>query len=408
MVSSLDDIAWITNLRGSDVPFNPVFLSFLLIGADTATLFVSSGALKADVRKILAEAGIETAGYGEAAAALAQINGSLLADPAKTAVGTLVQLPANVRLVESPNPSALFKPVKSEADLAHIRETMRQDGTALCGFFAELEAKLAQGETVTELDIDTMLLAHRRQRPHFISHSFNTIAGYNANGALPHYSATPEAHSVIEGSGLLLIDSGGQYLGGTTDIARVMPVGTPNAAQKRDFTLVLKAHIALAQAVFPENIPAPMIDAICRAPMWRAQCDYGHGTGHGVGYFLNVHEGPQVISCHAAANPNHAMKAGMLSSNEPGLYRPQQWGIRIENLVVNRPVGKPAETAFGRFLCFETITLCPIDTRLVDTAMLTAEEAAWLNGYHAEVREKLLPLVSGAAKIWLTARTQAV
>ena len=320
----------------------------------------------------------------------------------------MAQLPDSVRLVESINPSTLFKSIKSAADIAHIRETMRQDGAALCGFFAELEQKLANGETVTELDIDTLLLAHRSRRPHFISPSFNTIAGYNANGALPHYSATPEANAVISGNGLLLIDSGGQYQGGTTDITRVMPVGTPTAAQKRDFTLVLKAHIALAQAVFPENTLSPMLDAICRAPLWQAQCDYGHGTGHGVGYFLNVHEGPQVISYHAAPNPNHAMKAGMFTSNEPGLYRPQQWGIRIENLVINQPVEQPAETAFGRFLCFETVTLCPIDTRLVDTALMTAAETEWLNRYHAEVREKLLPLVEGAARAWLEERTAAV
>lgn len=408
LISSLDDTAWLSNLRGSDVPFNPVFLSYLLIGQNQATLFAAPEALTSAARAVLAEAGIGTAGYHEAAAALSQIGGSLLLDPAKTAVSTLAQLPDSVRLVESINPSTLFKSVKSAADIAHIRETMRQDGAALCGFFAELEQKLANGETVTELDIDALLLAHRRRRPHFVSPSFDTIAGYNANGALPHYSATPETNAVISGNGLLLIDSGGQYQGGTTDITRVMPVGVPTDAQKRDFTLVLKAHIALAQAVFPENLPAPMIDAVCRMPLWQAQCDYGHGTGHGVGYFLNVHEGPQAVSCHAAPNPNHAMKAGMLSSNEPGLYRPQQWGIRIENLVVSQPVKKPAETAFGNFLCFETVTLCPIDTRLVDTALMTAAETEWLNRYHAKVREKLLPLVEGAARAWLEERTASV
>ena len=409
LISALDDIAWLTNLRGSDVPFNPVFLAYLLIGQDSATLFVvQPQAVQAAVQHSLAEAGINLADYASVAPALAHLQGTLLLDPAKTAVSTVQQLPPDVALIESINPSTLFKSIKSAADIEHIRETMRQDGAALCGFFAELEHKLAAGETVTELDIDTLLLAHRSQRPHFISPSFNTIAGYNANGALPHYSATPEAFSEITGDGLLLIDSGGQYQGGTTDITRVIPIGTPTAAQQRDFTLVLKAHIALARAVFPENIPAPMLDAICRAPMWQAQCDYGHGTGHGVGYFMNVHEGPQVISYHAQINPNHAMKAGMFTSNEPGLYRPQQWGIRIENLVINQPVAQPAATEFGNFLCFETVTLCPIDTRLVDTSLMNVEEIAWLNEYHAQVREKLLLLVEGAAKTWLEERTAAI
>ncbi|UOO77464.1 aminopeptidase P family protein [Neisseria sp. Dent CA1/247] len=408
LISSLDDIAWLTNLRGSDVSYNPVFLSYLLIGADTATLFVNQNGLSEESAQCLKAAGIGTADYHTTADALAAVSGKLLIDPAKTAVSTVQKLPDSVKPVESINPSTLFKSIKSDADIAHIREAMRQDGAALCGFFAELEQKLADGETVSELDIDTMLLAHRSRRPHFISHSFGTIAGYNANGALPHYSATPEAYSLIEGNGLLLIDSGGQYENGTTDITRVIPIGTPTAAQKRDFTLVLKAHIALAEAVFPENIAAPMIDAVCRAPMWKAQCDYGHGTGHGVGYFLNVHEGPQVISYHAAANPNHAMKAGMFTSNEPGLYRPGAWGIRIENLVINRPVAQAQETAFGKFLCFETVTLCPIDTRLMDVAMMSADEIEWVNNYHADVRAKLLPLVDGAAKAWLQERTQAV
>lgn len=408
LISSLDDIAWLTNLRGSDVSYNPVFLSYLLIGEETATLFVNQNGLSEESARCLKAAGISTADYHTAAGALAAVSGALLLDPAKTAVSTVQKLPAGVRTVEDINPSTLFKSVKSDADIAHIREAMRQDGAALCGFFAELEQKLAAGEQVTELDIDTMLLEHRGRRPLFVSHSFGTIAGFNSNGALPHYSATPEAHSLIEGDGLLLIDSGGQYQNGTTDITRVIPVGTPTAEQKRDFTLVLKAHIALAEAVFPENIAAPMIDAVCRTPMWKAQCDYGHGTGHGVGYFLNVHEGPQVISYHATPNPNHAMKAGMFSSNEPGLYRPGKWGIRIENLVINRPVADPEETAFGRFLCFETVTLCPIDTRLIDVAMMSADEIKWVNNYHAEVREKLLPLVDGAAKAWLQERTQAV
>ena len=408
LISSLDDTAWLTNLRGSDVPYNPVFLSYLLIGADSATLFVDEAKLNPASRALLAEAGIATAPYAAVREALAGISDGLLVNPDKTAVSTLQLMPSENRLIENINPSTLFKSVKSAADLDHVREAMRQDGAALCGFFAEFERNLADGTAMNELDIDTMLHKYRSARPNFVSLSFNTIAGYNANGALPHYAATPKAFSDITGSGLLLIDSGAQYLGGTTDITRVVPVGETTPEQKRDYTLVLKAHIALAETVFPENIGSTLLDAICRKPLWQEQCNYGHGTGHGVGYFLNVHEGPQIISYLTPANPNQTMKAGMITSNEPGLYRPGKWGIRIENLVASLPVASPQETEFGKFLHFETLTLCPIDTRPIDFGLLTKAEVRWLNAYHADVREKLLPLVDGAARDWLILRTEAV
>ncbi|EOC05868.1 metallopeptidase M24 family protein [Neisseria meningitidis NM1482] len=406
LVSLLDDIAWLTNLRGSDVPFNPVFVSFLLIGKDNAVLFTDRCRLNAEAAAALQTAGITVEPYAQVADKLAQIGGALLIEPNKTAVSTLVRLPESVRLIEGINPSTLFKSCKSEADIARIREAMEHDGAALCGFFAEFEDIIGNGGSLTEIDVDTMLYRHRSVRPGFISLSFDTIAGFNANGALPHYSATPESHSTISGNGLLLIDSGAQYKGGTTDITRVVPVGTPTAEQKRDNTLVLKAHIALAEAVFPENIPSPLIDAICRKPLWQAQCDYGHGTGHGVGYFLNVHEGPQRIAFAAPATPETAMKKGMVTSIEPGLYRPGKWGIRIENLAANQAVAAPQETEFGSFLCFETLTLCPIDTRLMDTALMTDGEIDWVNRYHAEVRRRLEPLTEGAAKAWLIKRTE--
>lgn len=406
LVSSLDDIAWLTNLRGSDVPFNPVFVSFLLIGKDNAVLFTDRCRLNAEAAAALQTAGITVEPYAQVADKLAQIGGVLLIEPNKTAVSTLVRLPESVRLIEGINPSTLFKSCKSEADIARIREAMEHDGAALCGFFAEFEDIIGNGGSLTEIDVDTMLYRHRSVRPGFISLSFDTIAGFNANGALPHYSATPESHSTISGNGLLLIDSGAQYKGGTTDITRVVPVGTPSAEQKSDNTLVLKAHIALAEAVFPENIPSPLIDAICRKPLWQAQCDYGHGTGHGVGYFLNVHEGPQRIAFAAPATPETAMKKGMVTSIEPGLYRPGKWGIRIENLAANQAVAAPQETEFGSFLCFETLTLCPIDTRLMDTALMTDGEIDWVNRYHAEVRRRLEPLTEGAAKAWLIKRTE--
>lgn len=408
-ISALDDIAWLTNLRGSDIAYNPVFLSHLLIGANgTATLFVAPSKITPDIQAALTAAAIQIQPYEHAADALAQLSGCLMYDPAKVAVSTVFRLPPSVAKCEQANPSTQFKAEKCAAEVANIRQAMLQDGIALCGFFAELEHRLAQDEPITEYQIGEMLLAHRSQRDHFVSESFGTIAGYNANGAMPHYSAPAIGSLKIAGDGLLLIDSGAQYHCGTTDITRTVPIGTPSAAQIRDFTLVLQAHIALARAVFPNGIAAPMIDAICRAPLWQAQRDYGHGTGHGVGYFLNVHEPPQRISYFAPNTPEYALRQGMLTSNEPALYRPNQWGIRIESLVVAQPVAQPQETQFGDYLCFETVTLCPIDTRLVDATLLRPDERDWLNAYHAQVREQLLPFVAGAAKDWLIARTAAI
>ena len=222
---------------------------------------------------------------------------------------------------------------------------------------------------------------------------------------MPHYRATPQSHAVIEGDGLLLIDSGGQYLGGTTDITRVWPVGTPSAAQRSDFTRVLKGTMALSRAQFPRGTLSPMLDALARAPLWEAGLDFGHGTGHGVGYFLNVHEGPQSIS-KAIPEPAMAMQPGMITSIEPGLYRDGRWGIRIENLVLNVSVGEPDE--FGEYLAFETLTLCPIDSRCLELSLLRADERQWLNDYHAEVRRRLAPRLDGAALDWLLRRTEPV
>jgi len=410
LISSLDDIAWLTNLRGSDVDYNPVFLAHMLISQDKATLFVDNAKVGSDVQKLLDDSGIELAEYDEIKAALSELTPEdlLLIDPNKVAVGTLSELADGISMIERIAPSSLLKSVKSDQDIEHVREAMRQDGAALCEFFAEFEQRLNAGERLSELDVDSMLIDVRSKQPHYVSPSFPTIAGYNANGALPHYRATEEQFSYLDGDGLLLIDSGGQYQNGTTDITRVVGVGQVNAEQKRDFTLVLKSHIALAVAYFPDGIASPLIDAICRAPLWQAQMDYGHGTGHGVGYFLNVHEGPQVIAYSASTPPERAMKAGMISSNEPGLYREGGWGIRIENLCVNQPVSNPSETDFGNYLHFETVTLCPIDTRLIEPSLLREDEKAWLNSYHEQVFNELKDRVDGDALAWLTERTQAI
>lgn len=405
-IATLDDIAWLFNLRGSDVSYNPVFVAFALISQTRALLFVGEGKVDEHLRQVLAADGIEVCGYATVTAALAAIepDTALLLDPARVTRGLLEAVDTRVRLIETINPTTLRKSRKDEADLVHVRQAMEQDGAALCEFFAWFEANLG-AQRITELSVDEQLTAARARRPGYVSLSFSTIAAFNANGAMPHYRATEQSHAVIEGDGLLLIDSGGQYVGGTTDITRMVPIGEPSHAQKADCTRVLKGMIALSRARFPRGILSPLLDAIARAPIWADEVDYGHGTGHGVGYFMNVHEGPQVIAYQAAATPQTAMQPGMISSIEPGTYRPGQWGVRIENLVVNREAGS---TAFGDFLQFETLTLCPIDTRCLLPELLGREDIAWLNAYHNTVRERLAPLLAGDALQWLEQRTRAI
>jgi Xaa-Pro aminopeptidase len=415
-VSTVDDIAWITNLRGSDVSYNPVFLAHLLIDAQQATLFVAEGKVDASLAARLAADGVHLAPYAQAGTALAALPADqvLLIDPKRVTFGLRQHVPATVRVVEAINPSTLLKSRKMADEAVHIREAMRQDGAAMCEFYAWFEVALARQRAgtpgalrLTELTVDEHLSAARARRPGFVGLSFPVIAGFNANGAMPHYRATPEAFAAIEGDGLLLIDSGGQYLGGTTDITRVWPIGEPTAAMKRDYTLVLKGTMNLSRTRFPRGTLSPMLDALARAPMWQEGLEFGHGTGHGVGYFLNVHEGPQSIS-KAIPDASMAMEPGMITSIEPGVYRPGQWGVRIENLVMNVAAQTAEGATFAEMLEFETLTLCPIDTRCIERSLLRDDEVAWLNAYHARVRAELSPLVSGEALAWLLTRTEAL
>ena len=399
LISSVDDIAWLLNLRGSDVSYNPVFLAHLLMNNEQVELFVSPGKISAELQARLSADQVLCRPYQEITAALAALPqpAALLVDPRRVTFGILEACASGVKKIDAVNPSTFLKSRKNDAEAQHIRAAMEQDGAALCEFFAWF--KNAQGkQAITEIDIDLQVCAARARRPGFVSPSFGTIAGFNANGAMPHYHATPESNARIEGNGLLLIDSGGQYLNGTTDITRVVAVGQPSPEQKRDFSLELKAVIALSVAQFPAGTRAPLLDAIARAPLWAAGLNYGHGTGHGVGYFMNVHEGPQSISWLAAPEPQTAMQLGMVTSIEPGIYRPGKWGIRIENLVLNVP-GDVSE--FGEFIRFETLTLCPIDTRCIDKSVLNQAEIDWINQYHATVKTRLSPWVTGPALSWL-------
>ncbi|MEX1829084.1 aminopeptidase P family protein [Luteibacter sp. CQ10] len=399
-VSSLDDIAWLTNLRGADVEYNPVFLAHLLVEHDRATLFVDAAKLPADVKAALAADGVAVAGYGTAASALAALpdDAVLMIDPGKVVVAVLEGLPAPVKQVRASAPSTARKARKTGDELDHVRDVMRRDGAALVRAFRRLEAGLAAGEPLTELDVDTLVREARAAQAGFVGESFSTIAGYQANGALPHYRATEAGFSPLAAQGLLLVDSGGQYLGGTTDITRVLALGPVTDEQRRDSTLVLKGMIALSRARFPKGASGPQLDALARAPLWAACMDFGHGTGHGVGYFLNVHEGPHGIRPPRPGADLVPLETGMITSIEPGLYKPGRHGIRHENLAV---VVQADTTEFGEFLAFETLTLCPFDRRTLEPRLLEPSERAWLDDYHATVRAALSPLLGGEDRAWL-------
>lgn len=407
-ISSLDDIAWILNARGQDVEYNPVFLSHLYISVKQTVLFIDAEKVDVSIQQALAANGIEIRNYQDTAQFLANISdASVLLDPAKVSIFHEQAIAKDIRVVYDINPSTLFKSRKHESEIAHIRHAMVKDGVALCHFFHWLEKTLHHGESISELTIDEKITAFRAQQDGFIGLSFSTIAGFNANGALPHYRATEEHYSFIEGDGLLLIDSGGQYVDGTTDITRVVPVGTPTEQQKRDYTLVLKCHIALAKTIYPEGLAAPLLDSICRNTLWQHGLDYRHGTGHGVGFALNVHEGPQVLSYYAPIHAYSKLREGMIISNEPGLYHEGQYGIRIENLVANK-LHSGFEKTYGEFLEFETLTLCPIHLDCIVVDMLTNEEKDWLNRYHQTVQERLAEHLSGEVLDWLIYNTRAI
>lgn len=396
LISALDDIAWLFDLRGSDIPYHPLFLAHALVEPQRVSLFLAEEALSAECAQRLARHGVAIEPYADARQALARLKDvHLLVDPRQTSIGMLSGLHASVRLIEAGNPVTAMKARKSATEIEAIRSVMLLDGIALCEALAWLDEALREG-AVSEREVDRQLAMHRAAGEGFAGASFATIAAFNANAAMPHYRALDEGET-IRGDGLLLIDSGGQYRqGATTDVTRMVPVGALTPRQRRDGTLVLKGLIALSRARFPEGMPAQMLDAIARVPLWREGLDYGHGTGHGVGAFLNVHEGPQRISWRAPLYPDSGMHAGMVTSIEPGLYRPGQWGVRIENLVHARY----ASSEPG-FLEFETLTLCPIDVRCLSMEMLDRDEQGWLEEYHRNVGEKLGPHLTERALRWM-------
>lgn len=405
-MSALDDIAWLFNLRGNDIEYSPVFLAHALIDMERATLFVDCAKIDRELHTILKKDNVDIIDYRQANQILMSLptDKALLIDPKQVAYSMFRAIKNGTELIENTNPATVLKSRKTYFQISQFRSAMEQDGIALCEFFSSLEEKLNR-RTVTELTVSEELTAARSRRKDFVSPSFPTIAAFNENSALPHYHATYKSYSVIRGDGLLLIDSGGQYLNGTTDITRVIAVGNPSSAQKHDFTLVLKSIIALSSAQFPRNIPAPMLDSIARSPIWKSGTDYKHSTGHGVGYFLDVHEKPQIISYHATPDPLTNMQPGMVHSIEPGIYRLKKWGVRIENLVVTQ---KCRGGISNDFLCFETLTLCPIDVRCIEISLLSPDELAWLNDYHQKLRARLVPFLDENTRTWLIRSTEKV
>lgn len=396
LVTALDEIAWVLNLRGSDVHCNPVFVSYLLITPGNVTLYINKEKLPEEVRHCLAAGNIAVEPYGAVAVGLEHYPGRHLLVDDSTTNHTLVSALLRGKAVFGESPVPGMKAVKNRVEQDGFRTAMLRDGIAMVKFLAWLKPAVEAGGQ-TEISLDRRLTALRAEQPLFKGISFDTIVGYEAHGAIVHYEATPATDAPIEPHGLVLIDSGAQYEDGTTDITRTVAQGRLTEEQRRIYTLVLKGHIQLALCRFPSGACGSQIDAIAREPMWREGYNYLHGTGHGVGSYLNVHEGPHQIRMEWRPAP---LRAGMTVTDEPGLYLEGKFGVRIENTLLIVPA---ATTDFGEFLGFETLTLAPIDTTPVLPYMLTAEERQWLNSYHRRVRETLSPHLSAAEAAWLKA-----
>ena len=398
LVTALDEIAWVLNLRGSDVHCNPVFVSYLLISPENITLYINNVKLPDDVKAYLMSEHIEVQAYESVVEGLRLYVGkSLLVDMSSTNYSLATAVPFE-KVCSGVSPIASMKAVKNKVEQDGFRAAMLRDGVAVVKFLAWLKSAVEAGGQ-TEISLDERLTALRAEQPKFKGISFDTIVGYEAHGAIVHYEATPETDIPVQPHGLVLIDSGAQYLDGTTDITRTIALGELSEEQRRVYTLVLKGHIQLDRCRFPAGACGSQIDALARAPMWREGYNYMHGTGHGVGSYLNVHEGPHQIRMEWRPAP---LQAGMTVTNEPGIYLEGKFGVRIENTLLIVPA---ESTAFGDFLKFETLTLAPIDTAPIVLEILSTEEREWLNSYHRRVYESLSPYLEGNEKEWLRKAT---
>lgn len=401
-LSALDEIAWTLNLRGSDVHCNPVVVSYLLITQDDIHYFISPEKVTPEVSTYLKEQHVSLQKYDEVESFLNTFSGeNILIDPKKTNYAIYYAINPQCTIVRGESPVTLLKAIRNEQEIAGIHAAMQRDGVALVKFLKWLEEAVPSGKE-TEISVDKKLHEFRAAQPLYMGESFDTIAGYKEHGAIVHYSATPETDAVLQPKGFLLLDSGAQYLDGTTDITRTIALGELTEEEKMDYTLILKGHIALAMAKFPTGTRGAQLDVLARMPIWSHGMNFLHGTGHGVGHFLSVHEGPQSIRMNE--NPV-VLQPGMVTSNEPGVYKTGSHGIRTENLTL---VCKDKEGMFGEYLKFETITLCPICKKGIIKELLTAEEIEWLNNYHRTVYEKLSPDLNTEEKMWLQEATASI
>ena len=393
LVSTLDDIAWTLNLRGSDVHCNPVFVSYLLISSQHATLYINKEKLTAEVSSYLRSEGVDVDDYSNVRKGLKDyFEYNILLDP--NAINYTLYNAVERNIVRAASPIPSMKCVKNDREAAGFRNAMLRDGIAMTKFLAWLLPAVESGGQ-TEMSVDSKLTSLRAEQPMYRGLSFDTIAAYEEHGAIVHYEATPETDVPLRPEGLLLLDSGAQYEDGTTDITRTIALGPVSEEQRRVYTLVLKGHIQLQLLKFPYGASGTQLDALARKDMWREGYNYMHGTGHGVGSYLNVHEGPHQIRQEYKPEP---MRAGMTVTDEPGIYLAGRFGVRIENTLLTVPY---KETEFGQFLQFETLTLCPIDTTPIVREMLTDEETEWLNAYHRTVFERISPHLNDEEKAWL-------
>jgi Xaa-Pro aminopeptidase len=406
LVTTLDDIGWTLNLRGSDVECNPVFIAYLVIGLESCSLFVDRSKLSETLKNTLIAEGIVVHKYEAIDDYLSKLTAqdTIVMDDGN-ANFTLFSSIKHAKIVEEQTFSVMMKAVKNPTEQNFIRQVMVKDGVALTKAFMWLERTLDE-KTVTEYEVASMIAQFRSDQPHYYGESFDAIIGYKDNGAIMHYKPEVDSSATIEKSGMLLLDSGGQYADGTTDITRTISLdGKPTATQKRDFTLVLKGHIGLAMLKFPAGTKGIQMDILARQHLWQYGLNFGHGTGHGVGFFMNVHEPPQGFVTGWNARGKTEQVAGMLTSNEPGLYKVGEYGIRIENLVLVVPA---EETEFGQFFTFETVTVFPMDLNLVDAALLTKVEKQWLNAYQKRVYKALSPHLNAVEKAWLKAKCATI
>lgn len=403
LIASLDTIAWLFNIRGNDVKCNPVAVCFAYVSKKEAVLFIDPKKLTSEIADHLAHQGVTMAHYNKIFDYVSAIpaHTTICLQGSKVSFDLYNKIPKDCRIVDIPSPVDLMKACKNETEIQGFRDAMQRDGVALVKFLMWFEKAVPAGE-VEESTIVDKLVEYRGQQDLYVGESFDTIAGYGPNGAIVHYHVTPESSAKVLPEGFQLIDSGAQYFDGTTDITRTVAVGPLTDQMKEDYTLVLKGHINLSTCVYPEGTRGSQLDILARKAMWDRGINYGHGTGHGIGHFLNVHEGPQNIRMNE--NPT-TLQPGMVTSNEPGIYRANQYGIRIENLILTQ---EEVTTEFGNFYSFETLTLCPIDTTPIVKELLTDSEIAWLNNYHQCVYDRLSPSLNAEEKLWLKEKTKAI